>query len=141
MYGFQSLTGLMPETDILKVNNLIVRKDATVGGDLKVAGQLLLPDGAAADYVLKSDADGLTTWQANTLAGDITGTTAASVQHHKWLGNWVIDQPYQQYNRVTHDYVEYRALIDNVGVIPSATDMSVAWEVVLSARPDTVYEE
>ena len=49
MYGFQSLTGLMPETDILKVNNLIVRKDATIGGSLEVAGPLILPEGAALD--------------------------------------------------------------------------------------------
>jgi hypothetical protein len=110
----------MPETDILKVNNLIVRKDATIGGSLEVAGPLLFTDGAALDYVLKSDADGLATWQENTLAGDITGTTAASVQHHKWIGNWDALVPYQKYNRVTHDHVEYRALFDNVGAVPSA---------------------
>jgi len=124
----------MPQADILKVNNLIVKKDATVSGNLEVAGQLILPEGAAADYVLKSDMDGLATWQENTLAGDITGTTSASVQHHKWIGNWDALVPYKQFNHVTHDHVEYRAVIDNVGAIPT-TNIAATYSLYNSSYP------
>ena len=119
MNGYQSLTGTYEGQDILEVNNLIVAKDAHIGGDLSVKGALILPDGAALDYVLKSDADGLASWKVNDLYGDITGLASATVQHNKWIGNWSSAAQYQRFNRVTHKHIEYRALSDN-SVEPSA---------------------
>ena len=115
MLSYQSLLGISDlVADIFEANNLIIHKDANIAGDLEVKGQsilheLILPTDAAADYVLKSDVDGKASWVENLVNGDITGNIASTVQHHKWIGNWDNSTEYKQFNRVTHDHIEYRA--------------------------------
>ena len=105
------------------IANLDVTKRLYVEGetemnDVIINHKLSIPTGAADGSILTSDAQGIATWKPNVHDGDITGTASATVQHHKWIGNWSFILHYYRFNRVTHKHIEYRALSNNFGVEP-----------------------